>query len=153
MRVRLIWVGKTRDAHLRALIEEYLKRLTRFTRCEITELGASHARTDREGIEEEGYRICDALRPDALTILLDVEGRAWSSHELAREVGKWQDGGVKEAAFIVGGTYGVSELVRERAKITWSLSRLTLTHEMTRVVLVEQIYRAYTIIKGLPYQK
>ncbi|MFN2454023.1 MAG: 23S rRNA (pseudouridine(1915)-N(3))-methyltransferase RlmH [Pyrinomonadaceae bacterium] len=153
MRVRLIWIGKTRDANLRALAEEYLKRLTRFTRCEVTELAAPRARTERECKEDEGRRICEALRPDTLTVLLDVEGRAWSSQELAGEVEKWQDSGVKEAAFIIGGAYGVSMKVRERANVVWSLSRLTLTHEMARVVLLEQIYRAYTIIHGLPYQK
>ncbi|MBA3806064.1 MAG: 23S rRNA (pseudouridine(1915)-N(3))-methyltransferase RlmH, partial [Acidobacteria bacterium] len=73
MRVRLIWVGKTRDAHLRALADEYLKRLGRFVRVEITELRESAARTEREGIEDEGRRIISALRSDALAVLLDVE--------------------------------------------------------------------------------
>jgi len=153
MRVRFIWIGKTRNANLRALVEEYLKRLKRFARCEVIELGESHAQTARLCIEEEGRSICEALRADALTVLLDVEGRQWSSQELAAEVSRWQDTGTKEAVFIVGGAYGVSAKVKERAKITWSLSRLTLTHEMARVVLLEQIYRAYTIIQGLPYQK
>ncbi|HYY58189.1 MAG TPA: 23S rRNA (pseudouridine(1915)-N(3))-methyltransferase RlmH [Pyrinomonadaceae bacterium] len=153
MRVRLIWVGRTRDAHLRALVDEYLKRLGRFVRCEVTELRESAARTEREGIEDEGRRIISALRSDALVILLDVEGREWSSRGLAAEVERWQVNGTKEAAFIIGGPYGVAAEVVERANLRWSLSPLTLTHEMARVVLVEQLYRAYTIIHGLPYQK
>jgi len=153
MRVRLILVGKTKDANLRALIAEYLKRLTRFARCEVTELSERRAQTAALCIEEEGTRICEALRADALTVLLDVEGRQWSSQELATEVRRWQDTGTKEVAFIVGGAYGVSDKVKERANVVWSLSQLTLTHEMARVVLLEQIYRAYTIIQGLPYQK
>ncbi|HEV2913536.1 MAG TPA: 23S rRNA (pseudouridine(1915)-N(3))-methyltransferase RlmH [Pyrinomonadaceae bacterium] len=151
--MRLVWVGRTRDAHLRALGDEYLKRLARFVRCEVTELRESAARTEREGIEDEGRRIISALRTDALAVLLDVEGREWSSPELAAEVEHWQVRGTKEAAFIIGGPYGVSAEVRERAALRWSLSRLTLTHEMARVVLLEQLYRAYTIIHGLPYQK
>ena len=146
MRLRFIWVGKTRDAHIRALVDEYLKRLGRFVRYEVTEA--------REGgIEEEGRRIISALRSDALTILLDVGGRQWSSGQLAAEVERWQIGSIKEVAFVIGGPSGVSAEVTDRADVSWSLSRLTLTHEMARVVLVEQIYRAYTIIHGLPYQK
>jgi 23S rRNA (pseudouridine1915-N3)-methyltransferase len=153
MRARLIWVGKTRDAHLRALVNEYLKRLARFVRCELTELRESAARTEREGIEDESERILSALRPDALAVLLDVEGTEWGSRELAAQIERWQVRGTKEVAFIIGGPYGVSAQVTERANLRWSLSRLTLTHEMARVVLIEQLYRAYTIIHGLPYQK
>jgi 23S rRNA (pseudouridine1915-N3)-methyltransferase len=153
MRVRFIWVGKTKNEHLRALVDEYLKRLSRFTRCEITEVSAVKARTGASGIEEESRRIIGALRSDVLKVLLDVEGREWSSPELAAEIERWQTGGTKEAAFIIGGQDGVSREVASRADIRWSLSRLTLTHEMARVVLLEQIYRAYTIIHGLPYQK
>jgi 23S rRNA (pseudouridine1915-N3)-methyltransferase len=153
MRVRLIWVGRTRDAHLRALVDEYLKRLARFVRCELTELRESAARTEREGIEDEAERIISALRPEAFAVLLDVEGTEWGSRELAAQIERWQLRGTKEVAFIIGGPYGVSDKVLERANLRWSLSRLTLTHEMARVVLIEQLYRAYTIIHGLPYQK
>jgi len=150
MRFRFIWIGKTKDARMRALIEEYLQRLSRFVRYEVAELreGARGA-----GIEDERKRIIGALHSDALTVLLDVEGREWSSQQLAAEVEKWQISGTKEVAFIIGGPEGVAPLVAERADLRWSLSRLTLTHEMARVVLVEQLYRAYTIIHGLPYQK
>ena len=150
---RLVWVGKTRNEHLRALAEDYLGRLRRFVRCEVTELRESGARTEREGIEDEGKRIIGALHRDAFVVLLDVGGREWSSHELAAEVEKWQNAGTKEVAFVIGGHNGVSSEVARRARSRWSLSRLTLTHEMARVVMAEQLYRAYTIIQGLPYQK
>jgi 23S rRNA (pseudouridine1915-N3)-methyltransferase len=154
MRLRLIWVGKTRDAHARALVAEYLKRLSRFARCEVTELRECTADDPRACLEEEGKRIVGALASDALTILLDVSGATqWSSEELAAQIEAWQGRSVKEAAFVVGGHLGVSEEVRRRADVRWSLSRLTLTHEMARVVLAEQLYRAYTITRGLPYQK
>jgi 23S rRNA (pseudouridine1915-N3)-methyltransferase len=153
MRLRLIWVGKTRNEHLRALVEDYLGRLGRFARCEVTELRESSARTEREGIEDEGRRIIGALREDALLVLLDVMGSEWSSFELAGAIEKWQLNGKREVAFVIGGHNGVSKEVIERASFRWSLSRLTLTHEMARIVLTEQLYRAYTIIHGLPYQK
>jgi 23S rRNA (pseudouridine1915-N3)-methyltransferase len=85
--------------------------------------------------------------------LLDVVGRESSSHELAETIEKWQNRGLKEIAFVIGGANGASREVVEKADYSLSLSRLTLTHEMARVVLIEQLYRAYTIIKGFPYQK
>ena len=153
MHLRLIWIGKTKNEHLRALADDYLGRLRRFVRLEVTELRESAARTEREGIEDEGRRIIGALKSGAVVVLLDVAGHEWSSTELAGEVEKWQTSGKKEVAFVIGGHNGVSAEVAERADVRWSLSRLTLTHEMARVVLAEQLYRAYTIIHGLPYQK
>ena len=153
MRLRLIWVGKTRNAHLRALAEEYLKRLSRFARCEVTELREGAAADERQCVEEEGKRILGALASDTLTVLLDVEGGQWDSAELAAQIEVWQGRSLKEAAFVIGGHLGVSEAVRRRADVRWSLSRLTLTHEMARVLLAEQLYRAFTIMRGLPYQK
>jgi 23S rRNA (pseudouridine1915-N3)-methyltransferase len=153
MRFRFIWVGKTKNEHIRALVDDFVKRLERFVRCEMTVLEPSRAQVAAEGIEDESRRILSALRNDALTILLDVEGREWSSPALAAEVEKWQNAGTKEVAFVIGGHNGVSGEVVERAQLRWSLSRLTLTHEMARVLLVEQLYRAYTIIHGWPYQK
>lgn len=154
MRLRLIWVGKTRNEHLRVLSEDYLKRLSRFARCEIVEVRESASADARICLEEEGKRIMGALASDALAVLLDVEGQAsWSSPELAARMEEWQGRSLKEVAFVVGGHLGVPAEVRKRADVRWSLSRLTLTHEMARVVLVEQLYRAFTILRGLPYQK
>ena len=152
MRLRIIWTGKTRDARLRALIEDYAERLTHFVRCEVTEL-RELGRTDKTGIDKETKRISDALRPGSLTVLLDPEGAEWTSQELAAQVRSWEGNGIKEVAFVIGGPNGLSDDFKSRADKRWSLSRLTLTHEMARVLLFEQLYRAYTIIHGLPYQK
>jgi 23S rRNA (pseudouridine1915-N3)-methyltransferase len=153
MRLRLIWVGKTRSEPLRSLLDDYLRRLSRFARCEATELREGAGADDRAVLAEEGKRIADALPAGALVVLLDVGGRQWSSPELAAELDRWQNEGRKEVAFVVGGHLGVSDEVRARADVRWSLSRLTLTHEMARVVLAEQLYRGFTILRGLPYQK
>jgi 23S rRNA (pseudouridine1915-N3)-methyltransferase len=152
MRLRVIWTGKTRDAHLRALIADYRKRLSHFARCEISELRESPG-SGRVGIAKDSKRISDGLHEGALSVLLDPEGAEWSSEQLASEIQRWQDSGTKEVTFIVGGPKGVSAELTARASKRWSLSRLTLTHEMSRVILLEQLYRAYTIIHGLPYQK
>lgn len=152
MRFRIIWPGKTRDARLRALIEDYAERLSHFVRFEVTELREPR-RTDKTGIDKETKRISDALRPGSLTVLLDPEGLEWTSADLAAQVRSWEGKGVKEVAFVVGGPNGLAPELVSRADKRWSLSRLTLTHEMARVLLFEQLYRAFTIIHGLPYQK
>jgi 23S rRNA (pseudouridine1915-N3)-methyltransferase len=153
VRLRLIWVGKTKNEHVRALADDYLRRLARFCRVEVTELREGSSADERAVMEEEAGRIASALAPGALTVLLDVEGRELSSQELAAQVEGWQNAGTKEIAFVVGGHLGVTDEIKRRADVRWSLSRLTLTHEMARVVVVEQLYRAHTILRGLPYQK
>ena len=152
MRIRIIWTGKTRDARLRALIEDYAERLSHFARCEVTEL-KELGRTDKTGIEKETRRISDALRSGAVTVLLDPDGTEWTSQQLAAQVQSWEGNAIKEVAFVVGGPNGFADELKSRADKRWSLSRLTLTHEMARVLLLEQLYRAYTIVHGLPYQK
>ncbi len=153
MRLRVVWTGKTKDAHLRALINEYVGRLAHFVGCEISELSEAKGHASRAGIERDSRRISDALRYATVTILLDPAGNQWSSTELAAQVQQWENSGIKEIAFVVGGPNGVSGSVVSRADKRWSLSPLTLTHEMARVLLLEQLYRAYTINRGLPYQK
>lgn len=152
MRFRIIWTGKTRDSRLRALIDDYYERLAHFVRCEITELRES-GNDDKSGIDRDTKRISDALRSGALTVLLDPEGTEWTSQQLAEQVRSWEGKGIKEVAFVIGGPRGLSKDFATRVDKRWSLSRLTLTHEMARVLLLEQLYRAYTIVHGLPYQK
>ena len=150
MKFRFVWIGKTKDKNLKALQDEYLQRLSHFARCEITEIRDS---APHEGAEIEGERILAALNQKTFAVLLDVKGEAVSSPDLASAVERWQNRGLKEVSFIIGGATGVSPRVAEVADISLSLSFLTFTHEMARVVLLEQLYRAYTIIKGFPYQK
>ena len=153
MRLRVIWAGKTKDARLRELQSDYEKRLSHFTRCEVLEIRESATAGSKTGIAKDSKSISDRLSNGAVMVLLDVDGSEWSSPELAAQIQRWETGGTKEVAFIVGGPHGVSPELAARAQQRWSLSRLTLTHEMARVVLLEQLYRAYTIIHGLPYQK
>jgi 23S rRNA (pseudouridine1915-N3)-methyltransferase len=152
MRIRFIWPGKTKDEHLRALITEYLKRLSRFARCEVLEIRESGG-DDRSGREKDAARILAAIPVASLVILLDTKGREWSSMELAKQMQRWENDSVKEVAIVIGGPEGVGAKVESRAQTRWRLSRLTFTHEMARLLALEQLYRAYTINRGLPYQK
>src|SRR5436190_16133220 len=129
MRIRFIWPGKTKDEHLRALINEYLKRLQRFVRCEVIET-REVAGSDPANIEKESRRLLDAIPASSLVILLDVGGREWSSPELAEELRRWENDSVKEVALVIGGQDGIAPEVSARAQKRWLLSRLTLTHGM-----------------------
>ena len=150
MRFRFVWVGKTRNKNCLALQEEYLQRLSHFVKCETVE-GRDSA--THEGKATEGKRILEKLNQTPFVCLLDVTGRGVSSPELAKEIEKWQSVGVKEISFVIGGADGIAPEVAQRANVVLSLSFLTFTHEMARVVMLEQLYRAFTIIKGFPYQK
>ena len=152
MRLRFVWPGKTKDERLRSLINEYVKRLSRFARTEVFEVRESATR-DASSVEKESQRILEAVPSGSVFVLLDVNGREWSSKELANQMQSWENDSIKEVAVVIGGPHGVSAHVQSRAQMYWRLSRLTLTHEMARVVAVEQLYRAYTINRGLPYQK
>ena len=150
MKFRFIWVGKTRDKNWKALQDDYLKRLSRFILCEVSEARDS---PKHDTVEIESKRILELLNPNTHAVLLDVGGKSVSSHELAAKVENWQNRGLKEISFIIGGSDGVASAVAERADDRLSLSFLTFAHEMARVVLLEQLYRAFTILRGFPYQK
>jgi 23S rRNA (pseudouridine1915-N3)-methyltransferase len=153
MRLRFLWIGKTRDARLKALIEDYLKRLSRFVRCEVSELREIADTRTKTGIEKESRSISNGLRSGTVSVLLDCKGAQWTSEQLAEQVLNWNSDGTKEVTFIVGGPNGVSADLAASVDKRWCLSPLTFTHEMARVLLLEQLYRAYTIIHGLSYQK
>jgi 23S rRNA (pseudouridine1915-N3)-methyltransferase len=146
MKFRFVWVGRTKDRNWRALQEEYLSRLSHFVKCEIAEIKDGNP-------DSEGNRILAEVNPNALICALEPGGEPLSSHGLAEKVTDWQNKGVKEICFVIGGAEGLSRKVVENAGFSLSLSLLTFTHETARVVLLEQLYRAYTIIKGFPYQK
>ena len=146
MHFRFVWIGKTKDKHWRALQEEYCQRLLHFVKFEIVEIKDSNK-------ELESKRILEKWNQSQFVCLLDVKGRSISSHDLAEKIENWQNRGLKEIAFVIGGAEGVSSEVVEKADFSLSLSFLTFTHEMARVVMLEQLYRAFTIIKGFPYQK
>jgi len=152
MRLRFIWPGKTKDERLRSLIDEYTKRLSRFTRCEVVEVKESRTR-DATATNKESLRVLAAIGNSTLAVLLDLDGREWSSQELASQVQRWENEAVKEVAIVIGGPEGLSPEVQSRGDARWRLTRLTLTHEMARALVVEQLYRAYAINRGLPYQK
>src|SRR5574341_1092053 len=149
MRLRFVWIGKTRDRHCAALIDDYLERIKRFAPYEVSELKEQSGGDEKRVIAAESAKLIAAIERDDLVVLLDENGREFSSPQLADFIGEQQQAGTKRLAFVIGGFAGVSDEVKKRASVQLSLSRLTLTHELARVVLTEQIYRAFTLLAGL----
>ncbi len=152
MRRTLLAVGSLRPA-FRAACDDYLRRLARLAPLderEVREAGkAGNVVAQRA---QEGKRLLGAIPDGAVVVLLDQAGTAWSSEALAAQLERWQGAG-RDRVFIVGGAVGVSAVVRRRAEQAWSLGPLTFPHELARVIVVEQLYRAATIVRGLPYHK
>ena len=155
MKLQLIWIGKTKNVPVQQLIQEYLDRVGKFVSVEVIEL---RDRRDVGGdarriVEKEGDNIISRLGSADYSIALDERGREFDSHKLAELIEKHRVAGTKLMTFVIGGHNGLSDAVRNRANLVLALSRMTLTHELARVLLLEQIYRAFAIIHDLPYQK
>jgi len=155
MKLRLVWIGKTKSVPAKQLLLEYLDRVGRFVTVEVTELRDRDdvGRETRRIIETEGEDILSRTASAPYLVALDELGREFDSIELAALIEKHRGLGTKQITFVIGGYGGLSEAVRSRADLVMALSRMTLTHEFARVLLIEQIYRAFTIIHDLPYQK
>jgi 23S rRNA (pseudouridine1915-N3)-methyltransferase len=154
MRIRLICEGKTKDPHLRALQADYVKRISRFTELTVEEMRPWRlAIATPDGKLSAGERQLLTRLQGCTKILLDERGQEWRSAELAKWLGQHEMEGAKELAFLVGGAEGFSAAMREQANSMLALSRMTLTHEWARTLLLEQIYRAYTILRGHPYPR
>lgn len=143
MKVRIAWIGKTRSTPIQSLTAEYLKRLARFAACEALELSS----------EDALLRLVDksAARTQPVLVLLDSRGKQLASEEIANFLEYHQSHDTQELLFAIGPADGWSDQTRSRAKTVLSFGKITLPHELARVVLLEQLYRGFTILKGHPY--
>lgn len=154
MRVCLLVIGKTDASYMREGIAEYEKRLVRYIPYEMKVLpDVKNARNLTESLqkEREGEMLLEQFQAGDWVVLLDERGGQYSSVEFARHLEQKMLGGVKRLVFVVGGPYGFADKVYRRADERISLSRMTFSHQMVRMIFVEQIYRAMTILKGEPY--
>jgi 23S rRNA (pseudouridine1915-N3)-methyltransferase len=142
MKIRLLLLGKTRRAELRALLDEYVKRIARSSPIEVTEVRDAAA----------AMRKLDA-DPAAMAVLLDAVGKSYDSESFAKWLREQRDRGTRELIFVCGDADGFPDELRERVKQKVSLSAMTYSHELARVMLAEQIYRAFAILSGSPYPK
>ncbi len=154
MKITFIILGKTEDAWLKEGIDKYVKRLKHYiklTIVEIDELKNTKALTQEQQKAKEAELILKKLSPTDHIILLDEKGTELSSAQFAAYIDKKAISSVTNLVFIVGGPYGFDQTVYQRANDKISLSRMTFSHQMVRLFFVEQLYRAFTIIKGEPY--
>lgn len=157
MRFYVICIGKLKDAYLRDGVAEFVKRMRPYGGITITELNESKigdkpSDADRKQVViEEGERLLKNVPKNAYTVLLDVYGKTMSSEDLAKTVAKLEVDGVSDMAFIVGGAFGVSDELRKSVNYKLSFSPMTFTHQMVRLLLVEQIYRVSKINRNEPY--
>ena len=154
MKICLLTVGKTDIGWVREGLETYSSRLSHyvpFSVCEIPELKNTSALTRTQIKERDGELILKAIKPTDRVILLDERGKEYRSVEFAEEIRRLSLAGGKDIVFVIGGAYGFSEAVYARSVGKISLSRMTFSHQMVRTIFAEQLYRAFTIIKGEPY--
>ena len=159
MKITIICVGKIKEKFYRDAISEYEKRLGRYCRLEFLEVadektpdGASEA-LENQIREKEAGRILQKLREDAFVCTLEIKGKRFSSEGFARWMERLMVNGTGHIVFVIGGSLGLHESVRRRADTELSFSDLTFPHQLMRVILVEQIYRAFRIMTGEPYHK
>ncbi|NIB84446.1 23S rRNA (pseudouridine(1915)-N(3))-methyltransferase RlmH [Streptococcus sp. CCUG 71758] len=159
MKIKVITVGKLKEKYLKDGIAEYTKRISRFAKLEMIEL-ADEKTPDKASelenqkiLETEGARILSKVGERDFVVVLAIEGKTLSSEEFSKQLEQASIKGYSTLTFIIGGSLGLAPVVKNRANLSVSFGRLTLPHQLMRLVLVEQIYRAFTIQQGSPYHK
>ena len=156
MQLKFVWIGATRNPHYRHLETDYLSRIRRFSAAEVVAVREGRKtdprQTERQ-IERETSRVQKALGRGSYVVCLDETGEERSSRQLSRWLSGLRRSGHQEVAFVVGGHYGLSGPLRAAADEVVSLGRMTLPHELARVILLEQIYRAFCIQNRIPYHR
>lgn len=155
MKLSFVWVGKTKSKAMNEMIEDYLSRIGKFAPVETSILRSWTAagNSSKTHVEREGADILARTEGDPFVVLLTETGKQFDSAGFARLIDSHRTAGTKKMTFVIGGHEGVSASVGQRADLKLGLSGMTLTHDMARLVLAEQIYRAFTIINNLPYQR
>ncbi|MFK3961158.1 23S rRNA (pseudouridine(1915)-N(3))-methyltransferase RlmH [Guptibacillus hwajinpoensis] len=159
MNISIVTVGKLKEKYLKQGIAEYTKRLGPFAKVEVIEVSDEKAPENLSETEmlqvkkAEGDRIMSKISPDAHVIALAIEGKMKTSEQLARELDQLATYGKSKVAFVIGGSLGLSDDVLKRANDTLSFSKMTFPHQLMRLILVEQVYRAFKINRGEPYHK
>ncbi|MCM3624842.1 23S rRNA (pseudouridine(1915)-N(3))-methyltransferase RlmH [Brevibacillus borstelensis] len=157
MQITIVTVGKLKEKYLREGIAEYTKRLSAYCKLQIVEVSDEKAPEELSASEmeqvkrKEGERILAQIKPDHYVIALAIDGQMWSSEKLSSELDKLALHGRSQVAFVIGGSLGLSAEVLKRADVQLSFSKMTFPHQLVRLVLVEQVYRAFRIGRGDAY--
>ena len=156
MRIKIIALGKIKEKFLKDGIDEFLKRLTPYASVEIVELQPVEIRDENlieKALLQEGEKILSLIKNDAFVITLEIGGKQLASEEFAQKINEISTSGVSELVFVIGSSCGLAATVSERANFKLSMSKMTFLHQFARLLLVEQIYRAFKILKNETYHK
>ena len=156
MHIRILWIGKTRNPCLESLCTDYLNRIQRFVSCDVAEVPDLSRRRSLHGEElrsAESGELERRVSEMARVVVLDAEGTELSSPDFAGWFQKERNRGTRDLVFVIGGPEGISGRIVDRADLRLSLGRMTWTHELARVLLLEQVYRAFSILQNTPYHK
>jgi 23S rRNA (pseudouridine1915-N3)-methyltransferase len=151
MRIRLILVGRSERGHIADGLKHYLDRIRRMEGLEEVLIPDAGKGAPAWQQRTESEHILAALRPGERVVALDERGQLLSSPQFAQRIGAWRDQGVRDIAFVIGGAYGMTEALRQRADLVLSLSPMVFPHQLVRVLFAEQLYRALSILKGTGY--
>ena len=154
MKIRLLAIGKTDDSKLQQLIDQYAKRLSHYVKFDldiIPDIKNTKSLSEAQQKEKEGELILKKLSATDVLVLLDENGKQFSSVDFSSYLQKRMNAGIKTLVFVIGGPYGFSETVYAKAQGKISLSKMTFSHQMVRLFVVEQLYRAFTIVRNEPY--
>ncbi|MBK7086946.1 MAG: 23S rRNA (pseudouridine(1915)-N(3))-methyltransferase RlmH [Flavobacteriales bacterium] len=151
MKLRLVLVGKNAPGPLTQALEEMLERVRRSAPVEVHVVPEITSGEVEHKRKVGTQRLMEAVKDDAMVVLLDERGKQFTSEGFAAQVGRWRDQGARTITFVVGGAYGVEEPLRRRAQLVLALSSMTFPHQLVRVFLAEQLYRAFSILDGRPY--
>lgn len=156
MNIKIIALGKIKEKFLKEGIDEFLKRLKPYASIEILELPAIEIKDEnltQKVLEQEGEKILSHVKPQAYVITMEINGKMFSSEEFAQKINELTYEGIGEIVFIIGSSCGIAPIVSDRANLKMSMSKMTFLHQFARLILIEQIYRAFKIIKGETYHK
>ncbi len=156
MKIKIIALGKIKEKFLKDGIDEFLKRLTPYASVEIIELTPIEIRDEnltQKALEQEGEKILANIKNDSFIITMEILGKQLSSEDFAQKINEISMSGISELVFIIGSSCGLSPIVSNRANFKLSFSKMTFLHQFARLLLVEQIYRAFKILKGETYHK
>ncbi len=156
MKIKIIALGKIKETFLKDGISEFSKRLTPYSSFEIVELQPIEIKDENlipRVLEQEGEKILSLVKPADYVITMEIKGKQLSSEELAQKISDITNDGISEIVFVIGSSYGLSPVVSDRANFKLSLSKMTFLHQFTRLILTEQIYRAFKILNNETYHK
>ena len=156
MNIKIFAFGKIKEDFLKQGINEFLKRLTPYTSLEITELVPTEVKEEsliEKVLNDEADRVLSLIKPSDYVITLEIEGKSLSSEQFSKKINDIQNSGVQQLVFVIGSSFGLGEKIKARSDFKLSLSKMTFLHQFSRLILVEQIYRAFKIMRNEIYHK